>query len=120
VLLPTKGDTLTGTIRTLTSPIEQIVTLKRKLVGLDTVNGRTAGSSSSGPLDGDDGDHRRGNLRPLSTAELRVVTHGMEIPDCHQHATRDAPMPPRPEPMDDLLNPVAEPYEPEEPEVRPH
>jgi hypothetical protein len=106
VLLPAKGDTLTGTIKILTSAIEQIITLKRKLVGLEKANGGMGGfPSPPGSLDDDDGDRRRRNLSSLTTAELRVVTQGMEILDRHQHEMKDAPMPPPPEPLDDLFEP---------------
>jgi len=117
-LLPTERDTLSGAIKTATAAIQQIIELKRKIVGLDKVKTGTGGVELSDPL-ADEGD-KPGlvNIEAMTTEQLRIVTHAMEILDHHQHAMRDPPMPPPPDPLDwgDL---PPEPDEPDEPELPP-
>jgi hypothetical protein len=53
VLPPNEKDTLTGVIKTVTNRLQQIVTLKRTVVGLDGMMTTTNRSHSSDPLAGD-------------------------------------------------------------------
>jgi hypothetical protein len=101
ILLPTEKDTLVGVIKSLTNAIQQMVTLKRKIVGLDRLKD-SQGISPFTPLGDEEGDRPRGNLSSMCTADLRTVQHAMELLDRHQHAAREAPMPPLPDPIDDL------------------
>jgi len=53
----------------------------------------------------------------MTTEEMRAVQHAMELLDRHRHTRRDAPMPPPPEPIADLMNDPTQPDEPEEPDI---
>ncbi len=47
------------------------------------------------------------------------VQHAIQLLERHRHAVRDAPIPPAPEPIDDLMADPTQPEEPEEPDIPP-
>jgi hypothetical protein len=118
-LLPTTRDTLAGAINTLTNALHQIVILKRKIVGLDWAKAGTGNVPMSDPLAAEGGKPPLVNTASMTTEELRTVQHAMELLERHQHAKRDAPMPPPPDSIDDLRDLPPEPDEPEDPEIPP-
>lgn len=105
VLLPNDGDTLTGVIKTLTYALQQIVTLKRKVVGLDKIMMTTGGSHSSDPLADDDGEWPLVHLASLTTGQLRHVREAMELLQRHEQTSRETPNPPPPDPIEELRHP---------------
>ena len=118
-LLPTARDTLAGAIKTLTNAIQQVIMLKRKVVCLDKVKTGTGGVQSFDPLAEEVEKTPPVDVNSMSTAELRLVQQAMELVQRHQHAKRDAPMPPPPDSIDDLMDLPPEPDEPDEPELPP-
>ena len=118
-LLPTARDTLAGAIKTLTDAAQQVIMLKRKVVGLDKVKAGTGGVEPSDPL-ADEGDKQPlVNFESMTTEERRAVEHGIELFKRHQRARRDAPMPPPPGSIDELMAGPTQPEEPKEPDVAP-
>ena len=106
ILLPTERDTLTGTIKTLTAALHANIDLTRKVAGLQGAKGAALNGRPGGRID-DDGvaDSEENLMKKLSTQELRQVTQAMELLQRRQHEQREAPMPPLPEPIDDLFDP---------------
>lgn len=122
MLLPTDRDTLAGAVKTYSNALRELIELQRKVAGLDRIK---AGSLPIDPPEGQDDPERqaRGDLAALHTNQLRAVQQAMETLERHQHASREAPKPPPPDSIDDLLDPnapppaMAEPAEPVEDEV---
>jgi hypothetical protein len=104
-LLPTERDTLAGAIKVLTDAVGRTIQLQRAVAGLDKVASAALRPGDPNNPSGDE-DGMKGqiiDLEALGTADLRAVQHGMEILDRHHRKQQDAPKPPPPEPIDDLL-----------------
>jgi hypothetical protein len=111
MLLPTERDTQAGAVKVLTDAVGRTIQLQRTLAGLDKVAAATSrpGEPNNPIANEDDRKARIIDLEALVIADLRAVPYGMEILDRHHRKRPDAPMPPPPEPIDDLLasEPVA-------------
>jgi hypothetical protein len=104
MLLPTERDTLVGAIKVLTEAIARNITLKRSVAGLPTMGVFRPGDPANPLEDGEDPRGRLINLEGMDTAQLREVCRAMEALDRQQHLRAGAPVPPPPEPIDDLLD----------------
>jgi hypothetical protein len=117
VLLPTERDTLHGALRTLTHSLQQTVTLKRRIVGLGDLKTKSNAGGFPDPWTDEDRAPPLVDLSTMSTEDLRTVQRGMELLERHQHVVREPPIPPRPDPIDDLYEASAPGVEPDKPRL---
>jgi hypothetical protein len=114
MIAPTEKDSFTAGLRTLSDALFRSIELKRSVAGLNKV---IVGNVPSGLQPGDPGDENADgpqliDVDGLSTEDLRAVRRGMELLERHQRDHRAIPLPPVPDPIDDLLGPEAEVIEP--------
>jgi hypothetical protein len=102
ILLPTPRDTLAGTIKMLTEAIARTIALKRSVAGLPAMGAFRPGDPANPLEDGEDPRGRLMNLEGMDTAQLREIRRSMEALRQH-HLRAGPPVPPPPEPIDDLL-----------------
>jgi hypothetical protein len=102
LLAPTKQDGLAIALKTYTDALMRSIELKRAIAGLNKL---TAPTGDLGERS--ESERRFFDVDSLSTDELRIVQHGMELLERHQRAARELPIPPSPAPIDDLLGPEA-------------
>lgn len=108
-LLPTERDTLAGVFKQLTDSLMKTIEMKRKIAGLASTK---AGASNLGVDDGEEVDGKMvravngaSPMTNLSTKDLRLVSDAMELMHRRHLQAQDAPKPPPPDSIDDLMDP---------------
>lgn len=93
LLLPTERDTLAGAVNIASSALKTIIQLGRVVVGV-----AKGGEMATAPADGAPGER----MAEMDLKSLRQVKEAMDMLTGRNRAASEPPMPPAPEPLDDL------------------
>jgi hypothetical protein len=101
ILLPGEKDTLAGAIKTMSDALSRFVELKLRVLGLEKT--KRSGAISPSPTKMPLPDAASSAKLNLSLAELRLVREAMVLLKRDGPLLTEPPLPPPPEPIDDLI-----------------